>query len=166
MSPGPTPPTVLNTTAPSNFAYIGRMDLLTALPGVCTVPAVEDELRAGVESYPYLQRALDRLGEEIPVRTLDDSTEALASDLEARLDPGEASAFAVADSQNGTLVTDDGPARKLARDDGVPVTGSIGVLIIAIEADRVSKSDADRWLKQWIDDTEYRAPSRDLSDYL
>lgn len=124
------------------------------------------ELRAGVESYPYLQRALDRLGEEIPVRTLDDSTEALASDLEARLDPGEASAFAVADSQNGTLVTDDGPARKLARDDGVPVTGSIGVLIIAVEADRVSKSDADRWLKQWIDDTEYRAPSRDLSDYL
>ena len=165
MSSVPSNPTVLNTTAPSNFAYIDRMDLLEALPRVCTVPAVRRELRAGVDSYPYLQRALDSIGDTIPVVALDDPVDDTATDIAPRLDPGEAQAFAVAEIHDGTLVTDDGPARTLARDTGVAVTGSIGVLIRAVEADRLSAADADRWLKQWIDETDYRAPSRDFSDY-
>jgi predicted nucleic acid-binding protein len=162
----PPNPTVLNTTAPSNFAYIDRMDLLETLPRVCTVPAVRSELRAGVGSYPYLQRALDSVGDAIPVVVLDESAGDAAAQRERRLDPGEAEAFAVADIHDGTLVTDDGPARKLARAADVAVTGSIGVLVSAVADDRLSEVDADRWLKRWIDETDYRAPSRDLSDYL
>lgn len=159
-------PTVLNTTAPSNFAYIDRMDLLEGLPRVCTVPAVRSELHAGVDSYPYLQQALDSIGDTIPVVALDEPVDDAATELASRLDPGEAQAFAVADIYDGTLVTDDGPARTLARDTGVAVTGSIGVLIRAVEDDRLSEAAADRWLKQWIDETDYRAPARDFSDYL
>jgi predicted nucleic acid-binding protein len=166
MSEVPDGPTVLNTTAPSNFAYVNRMDLLEVLPRVCTVPAVRSELRAGVGSYPYLQRALDAVGEPVPVVELDGSVEERASELANRLDPGEAQAFAVADVYDGTLVTDDGPARTLARNEAVPVTGSIGVLVRAVEYERISVSDADSWLKQWVDETDYRAPSRDFSDYL
>jgi predicted nucleic acid-binding protein len=166
MSEAPDEPTVLDTTAPSNFAYVGRMGLLEALPRVCTVPAVRSELRAGVESYPYLQRALGALGDGIPVVELDDSVEARTGELAGRLDPGEAQAFAVADVYDGTLVTDDGQARTLARNEAVPVTGSIGVLVRAVEDERISVSDADRWLKQWMDETDYRAPSREFSDYL
>lgn len=166
MSAVPDEPTVLDTTAPSNFAYVGRMDLLEALPRVCTVPAVRSELRAGVGSYPYLQRALDTVGETVPVVELDGSVEERASEIASRLDPGEAQAFAVADVHDGTLVTDDGQARTLARNEAVPVTGSIGVLVKAVADEHISERDADRWLKQWVDETDYRAPSREFSDYL
>ncbi len=162
----PSDPTVLNTTAPSNFAYIDRMELLEALPRVCTVPAVQSELRAGVDSYPYLQRALDSIGETISIVELDEIVDGAMITVASRLDPGETQAFAVADIYDGTLVTDDGPARTLARDTGVAVTGSIGVLIRAVEDDRLSEAAADRWLKQWIDETDYRAPSREFADYL
>lgn len=166
MSAVPDDPTVLDTTAPSNFAYVGRMDMLEALPRVCTVPAVRSELRAGVDSYPYLQRAFDAVGDTIPVVELDDYVDERAGELASRLDAGEAQAFAVADVHDGTLVTDDGPARTLARNEDVPVTGSIGVLVRAVEDEHISESDADRWLKRWIEETDYRAPSREFSDYL
>lgn len=166
MSAVPSVPTVLNTTAPSNFAYIDRLNLLETLPRVCTVPEVRSELRAGVESYPYLQRALDSIGDTIPVVESNEAVDERATELETRLDPGEAEAFAVADIYDGTLVTDDGPARTLARNEDVPVTGSIGVLVRAVENDCITEADADRWLEQWIDETDYRAPSREFSDYL
>lgn len=161
----PSDPTVPDATAPSNFAYVDRMDLLEGLPQVCTVPEVRRECRAGTDSYPYLQRALDPLGDTIPVVELDDYVEERATELETRLDPGEARAFAVADVHDGTLVTDDGPARTLVRNADVRVTGSIGVLIRAVENGQISEADADRWLKRWIDEIDYRAPSREFSDY-
>jgi predicted nucleic acid-binding protein len=165
MTSPPTEPTVLNTTVPSNFAYIDRIELLSVLPRVCTVPAVQNELRSRVDSYPYLQRALDGIGETISLVDLTEQDKERAAQLENRLDRGESQAFAVANGYGGTLVTDDGPARTLARSNDVPLTGSIGVLIRAVENNRISKDEADHWLKQWIDETDYRAPSRDFSDY-
>lgn len=41
-------PTVLNSTVLSNFAYVDRLDLLTELERVVTVPAVREELEDGV----------------------------------------------------------------------------------------------------------------------
>lgn len=166
MSAVPDEPTVLDTTVLSNFAYIGRIDLLTALPRVCTVPEVRRELRTGVDAYPYLQQALDHLPDTIPVVELDGRVVELIPELESRLDPGEAQALAVASVHGGTLVSDDGAAREYARSRDVSLTGSIGVLVTAVETERIAESDADRWLKQWIDKTEYRAPSREFSDYL
>lgn len=166
MSTVPEDPTVLDTTALSNFAYVDRVDLLAGLPRVCSVPEVRDELRDGVDAYPYLQRALDRLGEVIPLVVLAESALEAAAELESVLDPGEAQAFAVANDRGGTLVTDDGHARTLARRRGVSVTGSIGVMVRAVEAGQIAVEDADRWLKRWIDETAFRAPSREFSDYL
>jgi len=165
MSSVPPDPTVLDTTALSNFAYVDRVDLLETLPRVCTVPEVRAELRAGVASYSHLQHALDHLGDGIPVVEIDESTAEVVRELESRLDPEEAEAFAVAETCDGTLVTDDGPARTLARNADIPVTGSIGVLIRVVEDERIEASTADSWLKQWIDETDYRAPSREFSDY-
>lgn len=166
MSAVPVDPTVLDTTVLSNFAFIGQMDLLAALPRVCSVPEVRRELRTGMDSYPYLQQALDHLDDTIPVMELDDQVVELIPELEFRLDPGEAQALAVASVHGGTLVSDDRAARESARSLDVSVTGSIGVLVTAVEDERIAKSDADRWLKQWVDETAYRAPSRELSDYL
>ncbi|MCX2819769.1 hypothetical protein EGH25_10455 [Haladaptatus sp. F3-133] len=34
----------------------------------------------------------------------------------------------------------------MARGEGVTVTGSIGILVVEVESDRVSEQEADRWL--------------------
>lgn len=165
MTAVPDEPTVLDTTILSNFAYIGQLPMVEALPRVCTVPAVQSELRAGVDSHPYLQRALDSLGETIPVIETDQEAGHGAADSEPALDAGEAAAYAVAEGHGGTLVTDDGQSRRWLNA-MCPVTGSLGVLVRAVECGRVTEAEADRWLKRWIDETDYRAPSRELSDYL
>jgi predicted nucleic acid-binding protein len=142
------------------------MALLDILPRICTVPAVQQELSQGVDTYPYLERATQSLDKIVPVVDIDESVRTTAAQFETRLDDGEAQALAVAVEFDGILVTDDGPARSVARETGVTVTGSIGVLIRGIEEGNIEQSIAADWLKQWVDETDYRAPSRDLTDYL
>lgn len=161
----PSNPSVLDTTVLSNFAYIDQLQLLSGLSGICTVPAVREELHNGVDDHPYLQAALDGLSEEIPVASISDAVanrEAVVSD---HLDPGEAQAFAVADAHDGRLLTDDGDARAFAKSQGVTVIGSVGVLLAAIDAGKVDESTADDWLSTWIDEIGYYVPYRSISAY-
>ena len=114
----PANPSVLNTTVLSNFAYIDQLWVVSGLSGICTVPVVREELEHDVDDHPYLQSALDTLDDEIPVATISAtvaSREAVVSD---HLDPGEAQAFALADTEDGRLLTDDGDARSFAKDQG------------------------------------------------
>jgi predicted nucleic acid-binding protein len=159
-------PSVLNTTVPSNYAFIDRIELLEVLPRVCAVPSVRQELSDGKGDHPYLQTAYQAMGDTIPVVDIDAECADLTTTFETRLDPGEAEALAVAVQYDGILVTDDGPARSFAAEHGVHVTGSIGILLRSIEQDCIDISTADTWLKEWIDEADYRAPSRDISDYI
>jgi predicted nucleic acid-binding protein len=161
----PANPNVLNTTVLSNFAYIDQLWVVARLSGICTVPVVREELNNGVDDHPYLQWALDILDEEISVATVSDpvaNREAVASD---HLDPGEAQAFALADAHDGRLLTDDGDARGFAKEQGVTVVGSVGVLLAASNTGRVSEETADEWLSTWIDEIGYYAPYRSITDY-
>ena len=161
----PANPSVLNTTVLSNFAYIDQLWVVADLSGICTVPVVREELDHGVGDHPYLQVALDALDDEIPVATISDTVanrEAVVSD---HLDPGEAQAFALADAEDGRLLTDDGDARSFAKEQGVTVVGSVGVLLAAIDVGKVDESTADKWLSTWIDDTGYYVPYRAISEY-
>jgi predicted nucleic acid-binding protein len=142
----PANPSVLNTTILSNFAYINQLWVVAGLSGICTVPVVREELGQGVDHHPYLQEALDALDDEIPVAMISDTVanrEAVVSD---HLDPGEAQAFALADAHDGRLLTDDGDARSFAKDQGVAVVGSVGVLLAAIDAGKIDERTADEWL--------------------
>jgi predicted nucleic acid-binding protein len=163
---GPADPTVLNTTVLSNFAYIDRVDLLADLSGVCTVPAVRDELRDGVDSHRFLQSALEVIEAGIQVAPISELVATREAAAVTALDPGEAQAFALAAARNARLVTDDGEARTFARDHGVTVVGSEGVLLAGIDAGRLDEQTADDWLSTWIDETGYYVPSRDISAYL
>lgn len=166
MTGVPSQPTVIDTTVLSNFAYLERLDLVVTLPRVCTVPAVRSELSNGVATYDYLQLALRHLGEEIPVVSIDDQVRERAQRWRESLDPGEAEVFAIAQEFDGVVVTDDGPARTMAREIGLPVTGTIGILVQTVESGTVEVGTADRWLKQLIDETAFRAPSREFDRYL
>jgi predicted nucleic acid-binding protein len=142
-----------------------RLWVVTGLSGICAVPVVREELEHGVDDHPYLQSAPDTLDDEIRVATISDTVadrEAVVSD---HLDPGEAQAFALADAEDGRLLTDDGDARSFAKDQGVTVVGSVGVLLAAIDAGKIDEPTADEWLSTWIDEVGYYVPYQSISEY-
>jgi len=161
----PANPSVLNTTVLSNFAYIDQLWVVAGLSGICAVPVVRKELEHGVDDYPYLQSALNVLVDEIPVATISDTVANREAIVSNHLDPGEAQAFALADAYDGRLLTDDGDARSFAKDQGVTVVGSIGVLLAAIDAGKIDEATADEWLSTWIDEIGYYVPYRTISEY-
>ncbi|MFU1780562.1 twitching motility protein PilT [Haloarcula japonica] len=161
----PANPSVLNTTVLSNFAYIDQLWVVAGLSGICTVPVVREELKNGVDDHPYLQSALDTLDDEIPVATISDTVANREAVIKDHLDPGEAQAFALADAHDGRLLTDDGDARSFAKDQGLTVVGSVGVLLAAINVGKIDEATADEWLSTWIDDIGYYVPYRRISEY-
>lgn len=161
----PANPSVLNTTVLSNFAYIDQLWVVAGLSGICAVPVVREELENGVDDHPYLQSALDTLNDEIPVATISDTVANREAVVTSHLDPGEAQAFALADAHDGRLLTDDGDARAFAKDQGLTVVGSVGVLLAAIDAGKIDEATADEWLSTWIDDIGYYVPYRTISEY-
>ena len=161
----PTEPSVLNTTVLSNFAAINRVDLVADLVGICAVPEVENELEAGVQTHTYLQPALDALNDTIAVAPISETVSNREAVVRGYLDPGEAQAFALADTHDGRLLTDDGDARMFAKNQGVTVIGSVGVLLTALDAGRIDKSTANDYLQTWIDDYSYYVPYRSIDDY-
>jgi predicted nucleic acid-binding protein len=161
----PATPSVLNTTVLSNFAYIDELWIVASLSGICTVPVVREELEHGVDDHPYLWSALETLDDEIPVAPISDTVANREAVVSSHLDPGEAQAFALADAQDGRLLTDDGDARTFAKEQGVTVIGSVGVLLAAIDAGKIDETTADEWLSMWIDEIGYYVPYRTISEY-
>ena len=161
----PATPSVLNTTVLSNFAYIDQLWVVAGLSGICAVPVVREELEHGVDDHPYLQSALDTLNDEIPIATISDTVANREVVVGGHLDPGEAQAFALADAEDGRLLTDDGDARSFAKEQGVTVVGSVGVLLAAIDAGKIDESTADKWLSTWIDEIGYYVPYQSISEY-
>lgn len=154
----PANPSVLDTTVLSNFAYIDQLWVVSGLDDICTVPFVREELRDGVDDHPYLQSALGSLSDEVPVAAISDTVANRQTIVSSHLDPGEAQAFALADAHDGRLLTDDGDARAFAKEQGVTVIGSVGVLLAAIDAGKIDESTADEWLSTWIDEIGYYVP--------
>ena len=154
-------PTALDTTVLSNFAYEGDFAVLSDLPRVSTVPAVERELAQGVESYPYLSDALAFVrSDEVAVLESPDTG------FSETLGPGETEVLVVVEERGGVAVTDDVDARRVAEDHGMDVTGSIGVLVRAVERSIVETETADDWLSTWVEEAGYRSPTEDLASFL
>lgn len=161
----PSNPSVLDTTVLSNFSYVDRVDLLGDIAGICTVPAVREELEDGIEHHRHLRPAVNALDEDVPVAPISDAVANREAVVRAHLDPGEAQAFALADAHDGRLLTDDGDARTFSKEQGVTVVGSVGVLLAGIDAGRLDEATADTWLQTWIDEFGYRVPYRSIEEY-
>ncbi|AWB26564.1 hypothetical protein [Halococcoides cellulosivorans] len=67
---------------------------------------------------------------------------------------------------DGTLATDDLAARRFADDLSVPVTGSIGILLVGIESGAIDREQADDWLETWRETRGYYAPVNSVSEIL
>ena len=166
MSGGYPQPVVLDTTVVSNFASTDSVSFLAAvlkLPVV--VPAVCDELERGLDAgHEYLDAAVDALGEELHIQpaAADDGVQ----EIRDRLDHGEAESLLGAIEHRGTLATDDLAARKVADQRDVPVTGSIGLLVLSVESAYLDRDTADKWLGTWRERRGYYAPVKSMAEIL
>lgn len=162
---------VLDATVLSNFASSASLSwLLSAFSTVETVPAVQQELRRGVENgYQFLEPAVQAIeNDQILVFTAAPElvTQTNYSYAYERLDAGEAEAFAVAEQTDETLVTDDLAARRLAEDYGVEKTGSIGLLASGVVRNELSVETADDWIDVWREERDYYSPVESVSQVL
>ena len=122
---------VSNTGPIIGLAKIGRLDLLKSLVGdVLIPPFVHKELfgKLGTEAV-MIEEGLRDFIRVVTVTTTDLSMEAVLSEL----DEGERQAIALASDlgKDVLLLMDDHAGRQAARKLGVPVTGLLGLLLLA-----------------------------------
>ena len=118
-----------------------------------------DEVRAGNEDPDFLdviEKQLDVIGVDG-----DPDDEILDS-----VDYGKAYALSAASVEDGTLATDDLAAREIADERGIPVTGSIGLLIRLVRRDAFTVDEADAVLERWIEGSRYFSPVESVRELL
>lgn len=167
-------PELIDTTVASNFAAVEQLDLIRrALGEVMMANAVYEEVQRGIiDGYGFLHVVDDRLvavQHDGWIRLTDLETlaerERYAS-LIAIVQPGEAASIAIAAERGWTFATDDRAARLVAAREGVPVTGTLGILLQLIDSGELTFDEANRLLGLMIDRARYRSPVSDLRALL
>lgn len=158
-----TPSIVLDNTVLTNFALVNRAHWVIDLLGddAWTTTAVVAEYEAGVVSGALPAAAWPAL----VVVTLTNEEAALADSLPPRLGLGERSCLAVALLRQGILASDDRRARRVAKQQGVSTTGTIGLLVIGVQYQRWSLPEANAALAQMIA-RGFRSPVTMLDDLI
>lgn len=159
-------PVFLDATVISNFASTNSVEFLVdVLEDPVVVPAVRDEIEQGVNlGHKYLAGAVEAFDEGLPV--IDVPPEIGGVTLRDRLDPGETEALRGAAAHDGTIATDDLAARRLATELDIPVTGSVGLLVLGIKRDGIDTGTADEWIENWRYERGYYAPVESVSELL
>ena len=113
---------VVSDTSPlTSLLSIGKVELLRDIYGAVIIPeAVASELRSYHDSIPAF------------VDTAEVKDVAAVEELAVQLDRGEAESIVLAkEVQADRLLIDEALGRSVARSEGVPVIGLVGVLLIA-----------------------------------
>ena len=153
---------LLDNTVLSNFAEVKRTDIVLSLCNGCTTtPEAWSELQSGIA----IGRLPKNAWKTLHVTELTDLELDLANRLSNALGAGERSCIAVAVNRAGLFVTDDRKARQVALDLGVKVTGTLGILVVAVERQIIIIDEANQYLAQMIRNG-YRSPVDDLSNLL
>lgn len=154
---------LLDNTVLSNFALVGRADLLQQALGqtAATTVQVLQEFQRGVDLE--LLPATD--WRWLRVLTLASQEEALNRQLCERLNAGEASCLAIAAQLKGQVMTDDRDARWIATQMQIPISGTLGLLRYLVELEDLSLSVADQLLHTMIE-FGYRSPIESISELL
>lgn len=152
---------LLDNTVLSNFALVGRIELLTNALGsqITTTPQVIDEFNNGVARGRVPETKLDWLD----VINMTAQEETVFQELLMRVNAGEAACLAVASKRNGRILTDDRDARKLAAQLKIPVSGTLGVLLRLVEIDTLTLFEANEFLSRMVSKG-YRSPVLKLEE--
>jgi predicted nucleic acid-binding protein len=157
---------IVNNTVLSNFAFVDRLDLLKNIfQKVYLTPKVyrevEEGIRDGYEFQEHTRKVME--AQEWLIITEPNQRELeLYRNLLLRLGSGEASCLAIAKGRGWLFLTDDLNARKTAIQLDVRISGTIGVLRIAMEQGFIPIEEGNRLLHSMIDNG-YFSPISDLS---
>ncbi len=136
---------IADTTVISNFALIKRLYILTETIEACTTEEVAEELRVCVE------KGLFEFDFDIEIICMSNEERATFFRLTERFGRGEASCLAIGIHRKVNILTDDFDARKFAQRAGIPVSGTIGVLVSAVENRSISKEEGNELLHRMIE---------------
>lgn len=167
-------PVLIDTTIVSNFTAVGRLDLVRAALGTALLAAsVHAEVQRGIErGFVFLRDVESQL---FPIREdgwihltdLDsDAEREHYARLLGPLHPGEAAALAIAAHRGLTFATDDRAARERAVQEGVELTGTLGILLQLVEGGSLTVDEANELLGLMITRARYRSPVTDLRSLL
>ena len=164
---------VVNATVLSNFAAAGQLDVLRVAAGPLYLPIeVYDELvagrLAGYSFYDSIEQHIEPLVSDgwLHLVSMADSELRLSLTLPYLLHPGERACLSIARQRGWGLLTDDRSARQQAIAWSIPLSGTIGVLLDAIENGILMLDAANAVLAEMIVRANYRSPVADLSELL
>lgn len=156
-------PVLLNNTVLTNFALVGRSDLVFSLWGAkcMTTTAVMSEYAAGV-----LGRGLPADSwKELAQWTLQPAEQVFADGLPPQLGAGERSCIAVAVHHQALFACDDAKARQEAQRHGVAITGTLGILVLTVRQGSISLDEGNAILAEMIAQG-YRSPVVTMDNLL
>ena len=155
------PTAILDTTLLSNFSHLRRPELIRWVVGenLATTPKALAELRVGESAG--LVPACDWTW--LAVVELSQTEQSLTAELTERLGPGESECLAVAIQRQCVFFSDDLTARRLAKQRGLKVSGTIGILLRLVHDERLTLPEANALLGMLIV-AGYRSPVQSLGD--
>jgi len=154
---------LLDNTVLSNFSIIRHPDLVRSafVEQVGTTEQAFQEMQAGVAvgkipacNWDWLARIILTPAEQVQFKTFHE-----------HMGGGEASCLAGARERGYRLATDDRDARRLARQLGISLTGTIGILAILVKQGQIPLAEGDRFLHAMVA-AGYRSPLATLRDIL
>jgi hypothetical protein len=138
---------IADTTVISNFAYANRLDLLKGIGNTCTTMEVMDELQVA-KRRGILQIGFSDLS--IEILKMDENERDTFIRLSSKFGRGEASCLSIALHRKASILTDDLDARRFAQKGSICVSGSIGVLVKAIDRGQLSMVQGNHLLHLMI----------------
>lgn len=164
---------ISNTTVISNFASVGRLDLLRQLFGEVYLSTevyaeIQDGVAEGHTFYAGIETHIRPLAPDGWLHLIALTGEAefrLFGQLLDSLHRGEASSLSIAVQRGWAFFSDDARARQVGRDLHVPVSGTLGVLLRAVKKQLLPLADANALLDQMIR-AGYRSPYTNLAELI
>lgn len=145
------PEWIFDTVSLLNLADGDLLDYVEVMYGTqaCVPYAVVEEILAGVPIHANAVLCANSLQREIPFPRIIPTNESipnLLAQLNLPLGAGEATAIVITYQLTATLVSDDRKARQIAKQLGIAVTGTLGVLVKLVQMDIITVEQANHAL--------------------
>jgi uncharacterized protein len=162
---------ISNTTLISNFAGIGKLDLLRLCFTSLYIPdqvyaEIQDGRMQGYDFYDNIEKVIFPFASSgwLQLTSLQTPEEfTLFGRLLGNLHHGEAACLAIASNRKWVFLSDDGVARKSAAKLNLSVSGTLGALLALVKRQQITIEMADEVLYQMIQKG-YYSPVQSVAD--
>lgn len=164
---------LVNSTVISNFAAVDRLDLLHDPAGPLYLPIeiyheIQEGQNLGYSFYTGIEQHIHPFNPNgwLHLVTMTEAELLLLPLLPTHLHGGEIACLCIAHQRGWGFLTDDRAARKQAQAWQIPVSGTLGILVLAIQDALLTVEDGNAILQAMIQHAKYRSPVTDLAQLL